>query len=264
MRYFHIHLPSVSAAGGAGYYSVTSKPSDLDGMKILQLGAAFVFLNETRKEAVEKAMAPMMADLNKYASPGSIYNVSILPRISDWILGSLAGDADTTGGIVITGSRMVSRDFLLSKTGPGRLTNALKEITDISPGVGFTGHVVAGGAAARTDVDSALNPAWRKTLTHIAFGADWNSTTPVKEQRAIQEEFTNVELEKLRVLEPDMGAYLNEADANEKGFQRSFWGGNYERLYGVKQLVDPGNLFIARKGVGSEDWDDAGLCKRKK
>jgi hypothetical protein len=41
-----------------------------------------------------------------------------------------------------------------------------------------------------------------------------------------------------------------------------FWGGNYERLYNIKQEGDPRGLFISRKGVGSEDWDDVGLCTR--
>jgi hypothetical protein len=64
-----------------------------------------------------------------------------------------------------------------------------------------------------------------------------------------------------KALQPDTGAYLNEADAHEADFQTSFWGENYERLYEIKQQWDPSGLFISRVGVGSEDWDDAGLCK---
>lgn len=262
VRAFHTHLPSVSAAGGAGYYTISPKPTDLNGTQILLITGAFGFVNETNKAVIEKAMAPMVAEVNKYAAPGSVHNISMIPRVSDFILGALPDAADATGGILTLGSRLVSRDFLLSKDGPKRLTNALRDIAKLSPSVGYTGHVVAGGAAADTTIDSAVNPAWRKTLTHIAFGADWNSTTSAKEQKAIQEEMTNIKVEKLRVLEPHMGAYLNEADANEKDFQKSFWGANYKKLYRVKQTVDPDNLFIARKGVGSEDWDDAGLCRR--
>ncbi|KID79225.1 uncharacterized protein G6M90_00g021880 [Metarhizium brunneum] len=261
VRAFHAHLPSVSGAGGAGYYAISFVPSDINGTKVLELTGGFGFLNVTSEEAIRKAVAPMMAEVNRYAGRVSGYNISINPRVSDYILGLLRGEADDTGGIAVYGSRMISRDFLLSRDGAARLTDALRDIAEISP-TGFIGIVVAGGAAADPTIDSALNPAWRKTLTHIAFGAGWNSTTPVKEIRAIQEELTNIKMEKLRVLEPHMGAYLNEADPNEKDFQKSFWGANYARLYKVKQAVDPDNLFIARKGVGSENWDDAGLCRR--
>ena len=257
---FHAHLPGISAAGGAGYYTFSSAPVNYNGLQVLGLQGGFAFLNETRKDGIENVMKPLMADAGRYAAPGSTYNVTILPRISDWILGSLPGTADATGDISLVGSRMVSRDFLRAKDGPGRLTQALKDIVAASPGIGFIGHVVAGGAAAKTNVDSALNPAWRRTLTHIAFGVGWNSTTPLAEQNDIAARLTD-EVRRLKALEPDMGTYLNEANANEQDFQKAFWGKNYKKLYKIKQTVDPNNLFIVRKGVGSENWDDDGLCR---
>lgn len=130
---------------------------------------------------------------------------------------------------------MVSRDFRVRPDGPERLRDALKFINETIGGVGFSGHAVAGGAVARSTVDSAFNPAWRRTLTHIVFSADWNSSTPEAEQRAVQRKMTNVAVERLRGLEPEMGAYLNEADANEKNLQRSLSGANYERLLAIKQ-----------------------------
>lgn len=83
-----------------------------------------------------------------------------------------------------------------------------------------------------------------------------------EEQEAIMANITEMEVPKLKALQPATGAYLNEADANEADFQTSFWGRkNYERLYRVKQEGVPSGLFISRRGVGGEDWDDAGLCK---
>jgi FAD/FMN-containing dehydrogenase len=58
-----------------------------------------------------------------------------------------------------------------------------------------------------------------------------------------------------------MGAYVNEAFAYEPNFQETFWGRNYRRLYRIKQRWDPAGLFIARRMVGSEDWDEQGLCR---
>ena len=60
-----------------------------------------------------------------------------------------------------------------------------------------------------------------------------------------------------------MGSYLNEADSEEPDFQKSFWGDNYSRLYNIKRKWDPHGVFVVRKGVGSENWDDKGLCRLK-
>jgi hypothetical protein len=69
-------------------------------------------------------------------------------------------------------------------------------------------------------------------------------------------------LASLRRLEtPYLGSYWNVADPDEPDPQRAFWGENYGRLYEVKRKWDPDGLFIVRIGVGSEDWDDEGICR---
>jgi hypothetical protein len=83
-----------------------------------------------------------------------------------------------------------------------------------------------------------------------------------EEQDAKTANITRHEVPMFRSLEHGkMGAYVNEADADEVGFQQSFWGENYPRLRSIKASRDPNDLFIVRKGVGSEDWDDDGLCR---
>lgn len=49
------------------------------------------------------------------------------------------------------------------------------------------------------------------------------------------------------------GTYLNGADINEPGWQQSFYGENYARLYALKQQYDPWGLFYGIGAVGSED-----------
>ena len=61
--------------------------------------------------------------------------------------------------------------------------------------------------------------------------------------------------------ETDSGAYSNEADPNEPNFQTTFFGPNYARLSVIKKKYDPAGLFIVRAGVGSEEWDIAGMCR---
>lgn len=261
VKKLHTHLPAVSDAGGCDYYFILPKPQVRNGTEGLLLSGGFLFANETRTDKVREVADPLITDLGRIAGARSMFNIRAVPRVSRWINASLRGDGDVTGGIVLLGSRLVSRDLLTRPDGPERVGDALTWINETMGGVGFTGHLVAGGAVARSTVDSALNPAWRRTLTHIAFGVDWNSWTPAAEQSRIRDRTTKMAVAKLKALEPGMGAYVNEANAYEDDFQWSFWGANYGRLYAIKKAQDPMGLFIARKGVGSEDWDDAGLCR---
>jgi hypothetical protein len=54
----------------------------------------------------------------------------------------------------------------------------------------------------------------------------------------------------LRKVAPAAGSYLAESDFFEPDWQRSFWGGNYERLLAVKAKYDPDGLFVVHHGVG--------------
>jgi FAD/FMN-containing dehydrogenase len=58
---------------------------------------------------------------------------------------------------------------------------------------------------------------------------------------------------------PAAGSYVSESDFFERDWQRAFWGTNYSRLLAVKRTYDPGGLFFAHHGVGSEDWADDGF-----
>ena len=63
--------------------------------------------------------------------------------------------------------------------------------------------------------------------------------------------------------ETDSGAYSNEADVREPDFQTTFFGGGqrYQELLRIKRVYDPNGLFIVGAGVGSEEWDVAGMCR---
>ena len=63
--------------------------------------------------------------------------------------------------------------------------------------------------------------------------------------------------------EVQAAAYSNEADAREPDFQSVFYGSNYRRLLEVKRKYDPQSLFIVASGVGSEGWDEGGICKKE-
>jgi len=65
----------------------------------------------------------------------------------------------------------------------------------------------------------------------------------------------------LRAIVPQGGAYVSESNYFEKGWQQSYWGGNYARLAEIKKKYDPDGLFIVHNGVGSEGWSADGFTK---
>jgi FAD/FMN-containing dehydrogenase len=66
----------------------------------------------------------------------------------------------------------------------------------------------------------------------------------------------------LKKLVPHPGSYLAESNFFERGWQHSFWGGNYQRLQAVKRKYDPTGLFFVHHGVGSEEWSADGFTRR--
>lgn len=258
----HRHLPSINDAGGSGYYYLFPVKPDNSTAEII---GAFFFVNQTETDvpAIDSLFEPMLSALNDIPNMNVSSTSLPIPQMRFLVAELLPSDSDTTGHTSAIGSRLISRDFLLSSDGPEKLTDALSQLKQV-PGRAITGHVVAGGTVASNadKIDSALNPAWRRAISHITSGAMWPSTTPPEEVARTHKTITDVEGPLLRDLEPDMGAYPNEADAYEPEFQESFWGDNYERLRAVKECWDPEGLFVVRSGVGSEDWDDEGLCRK--
>ncbi|OAX85248.1 hypothetical protein ACJ72_00370 [Emergomyces africanus] len=264
VKEFHTALPEFSKKGASGYYFIIPESPPLPDIgSVSAIIIALMFADQDDQAAVERLLQPLVAAVKKLDNVTISTSIIASPRTNEVITGMLQGGADQTGGAVAIGSRLISRDFLVSSDGPAKLADALSRI-ESQQGSVITGHIVAGGQVAKNSgkVDSALNPAWRKALTHITFGYSWPSSMPFYEQQKIYEKITNVWVPILKALEPGkMGAYLNEADSHEADFQESFWGGNYRRLYAIKRKWDPTGLFISRRGVGSEDWDDDGLCR---
>lgn len=258
---FHARLPSVSDAAGSGYYFLTSAaPGNVSTLTI-----ALFFVGHTNETVMAKVLDPLIEYAIMTLGPSSVASARLQAPAFKYVIGELLpGDSDTGGAIVRIWSRLVSRDLLVHRAGAAALTDSFKRL--FGPGVGagntITGHVVAGGQVARNvGLDVAVNPAWRRTLTHLAGGVSWPPDATVEEVGALERRITEVMVPMFAQLEPDMGAYLNEADAYERDFQRSFWGDNYPRLREVKKKWDPEGIFITRRGVGSEEWDDDGLCR---
>ena len=58
-------------------------------------------------------------------------------------------------------------------------------------------------------------------------------------------------------------SYRNLGDPREENWQNAYWGRrNYGRLEEIKRVVDEEGLFVGRRGVGSDEWDGEGMCRK--
>ena len=161
-------------------------------------------------------------------------------------------------------------ESLLAKDAQQRLANA---IFAASRHTGFSFHFNKGLAGAPPEAiaaskDTATNPA---VLTAFALVIAADGQEPaypgipgyepsVGDGRKAADRIHQC-MEQLRTIAPDGGAYMNESNYFEKGFQQSYWGNNYARLAEIKKKYDPAGLFIIHNGVGSKEWSTDGFTK---
>jgi hypothetical protein len=98
-------------------------------------------------------------------------------------------------------------------------------------------------------------------MMQVLLANSWENSATLAEVNTMRTRFKSTQLPILKQISgPDAGAYSNEADVLEENFQTTFFGPNYARLSTIKKKYDPTDLFIVRVGVGSERWDQWGLC----
>jgi hypothetical protein len=98
----------------------------------------------------------------------------------------------------------------------------------------------------------------------VLVGSIWDFTVPREKMVEKENELTNILIPQLEAVTPGSGAYLNEADFQQRNWQEDFYGSNYKRLRSVKKKYDPNDLFYATTAVGSEAWivaSDGRLCR---
>lgn len=262
---FHRALPSLNGAGGGGFYFAVPNQLINDSSSMAVMSSILIFANHTNLTQVDALYGPLRSSLAHLPDISIEYGAFALPSIQATLSSIFFSTKPVGGEIGIVASRLYSKDLLMTDDGPERLTNAWSSL-EYEPGRVIAGCIVAGGAVAAHghSISSALNPAWRKAITHMIVSKTWSANTTVAAQYEIAKNISQVELPIIQSVEGQdrMGAYMNEAFPEEPGFQASFWGENYIRLYDIKHKVDPTGLFITRLGVASEDWDDTGFCRR--
>lgn len=150
-----------------------------------------------------------------------------------------------------TAARLIPTENFTNMTMWDSTWSALQYIFD--NGGSCVGFGITGGPGPYPD--NAVNPAWRGAAMHVIPWIQWDAGASLQEIANLSKILTNDWMAPLRAATPGSGAYASEADVTEPNFQQSFYGAvNYDRLYSLKQKVDPTGLFYANKAVGSENW----------
>ncbi|KAL1975129.1 hypothetical protein VTN31DRAFT_3521 [Thermomyces dupontii] len=246
----------LSTGNTSGQYAVGREP-DLNGAYFVNLTMFFYPESTKMPTEAEEALAPFLGKL-RAADLDYIYSVDALPKISSFL--TIPRAVDLGGGGYIQGNVLLSHDFTYSETGLSQMADKLSEL-EYHPGDLFTVNVLGGSVISNgKSIDSAVHPGWRSSSLLVVvmrpFLPDFAAQTRAHDR------LTNIDMPALLSIEKKpLAVYLNEADPNERDFRNLFWGNNYPRLLRIKRKWDPDGLFVVRKGVGSEMWDEEGVCR---
>ncbi|KAJ7238142.1 FAD-binding domain-containing protein [Mycena haematopus] len=245
--------------GGQYFYlergAIISGPNDALS-DILILGLQTVMPHTTLEEGTAM-LTPFLTDA--LAVPGvslisQAFNTSV---VNDF----LYQPDDVVGLNLVLGSRLVPTTVYEAANASSLVEKVYKELLD-GGAQGILGNLVAGGqVSANANISSAVNPAWRTAKTHMILADVWDDSASLAEINTTRHSFQTSRRAILEQLSgPNAGAYSNEADIFEPDFQTTFYGPNYAKLSAIKKKYDPFDLFIVASGVGSERWDEWGLC----
>jgi FAD/FMN-containing dehydrogenase len=189
---------------------------------------------------VNALMAPFYNKLNELRitySPSTTEHSSFYPAWQSAFPKELIGFTN-----VQSASRLFPRDNWSAEKFPITFA-AFKEV--VTAQGHFIGFNIAPTLAAGGNPDNSVNPAWRTCLMHAISGASWPVGASEDVIQAARDDLTYVQMEKWRSITPGSGSYLGESDIREPNFQQAFYGSFYDRLYTIKQKLDPKGVFFA-------------------
>ncbi|KAJ8133560.1 hypothetical protein O1611_g50 [Lasiodiplodia mahajangana] len=249
-------LSEAQDLGLHGYWTMGTNPT-------WQLAGSF-FLYNTPNDTVRSIQTPLLSFLSESNNTATYTASSFWSPSWYQLLSSLP---TPSGGLSltksITASRLITKGTVKNETKFAETLETLAVKSTAAPdvsNVSFSGTMTV----SREPVDSALNPAWRDTAVHLIVEQNWDDSIATSQVNAVIDDMTYNKLNILRQLDPSSGAYLNEANDFEPGWQWSFFGPHYGRLYDIKTKYDPEGVFWCPRCVGSEAWVqtyDGLLCR---
>lgn len=240
-------FPAYADAGHYSYWSVSCASE-----ASCSFSTAAHWANNYTTVELQEFVAPLFANLTALGMPPQNVVYAEYDGVLSAFTTTFPADTEVVGTWTShVGSRLLPRHNWQNETSLVAQSSALRNAA-IDAGL-MLGYNFKAAANPSINQDNAVNPAWRDTLSHTMLGAVWSQSATANEIAAANKLLTQ-RLQTWRDVTPGSGAYMNEADVNEPGFQQSFYGVNYPRLYALKQRYDPWGVLYATTAVGSEDW----------
>ncbi|KAF2850038.1 FAD-binding domain-containing protein [Plenodomus tracheiphilus IPT5] len=246
-RAWHAALPAIVDSGlQITYYTAANV-----------VGALTITGYNRTKSDVQKALAPFIKSI-------SYMNYTVKPDYAEFssyhdyylhTYGPLPGGAFGAAGEWLMGGRLLLRQQLQS-VGP-----MLDKVHNL--GVVQLGQAQNVARFATPKVRAVL-PQWRDTVVMSSYVLPWSFQVPFANMSATQDFITDTVMPIVEAATPGAGAYINEADFQEKNWQTTFFGANYKKLLDIKHKYDPKGLFYNSIAVASEKWakqSDGRLCR---
>lgn len=255
--YFHQQIPYLSEHGAMGYYFAYPFMEDPTAANQSQTGkivGGWIFANKSIEDAL--AIMKPMEDHIEAADWGDAISVLKFPSADSAGFNSIWSGMppQSVGSDGRLGSWLLGREGLSQN-----LTTLATALRAADGGLQFPtlGHVVAGPGVRNAQIpagSNAVNPAWRSAYVHLVAIANWpplNATARTQQGRDLRD----TRVPAIKALEPESGAYINEADPTNEAWKHDYYGSNYERLLGIKHHWDPTGVFWCKPCVGWDEWE---------
>ncbi|KAE8402671.1 hypothetical protein BDV37DRAFT_284478 [Aspergillus pseudonomiae] len=208
--------------------------------------------------AIENGFAAIMlkpnstiADFNQTFAP--FFNLSRLPGIQ----GGVTAYPSTWDGYVKAFLRDPNIGTNIQDTSRLLTTEVIQEkaeqlaefIVDNKQGAGFNfiGKVNNGERD-----HTAVHDVWKHSHGLLSVSVDWADTATDSEKQEKRHQAVQLSKQLTEIVGAEGGTYVNEANPYEPDWQNVFWGRKYDRLLAIKQRVDPTQLFVCNRCVGTD------------
>ncbi|KAH8688636.1 oxidoreductase [Talaromyces proteolyticus] len=240
----------LAVCGSSAQYYFGRTPT---GEPYVKLSMFSHFVEDVR--VIEKAFAPLLTSLELRGIEAE-FNATAYGKLTSYLA---IPQGLYFGGMGYHQENVLIPNELYHKPeGPVQIIERLAAI-ELNPSDVWVVNTLGGQVNRNKHVDSALHYGWRDAALLLVGNRLFGPS--LHEQKQVQDRLTRVEAPILQSFEPmPVAVYLNEADPHLEDSQEWFWGGKYERLREIKRRWDPKGLFIVPLGVGSEDWDEDGMC----
>ncbi|KAL4897457.1 FAD binding domain protein [Aspergillus ambiguus] len=221
-------LPTVTDAGYTGYGDLTGGFTAI----FVQPNATVASFNQTFLPFFKLSQVPGVSGA-----------VAAFPSTWAGYVESFLRDPNIGTNIQDT-SRLLTKDVLNKKAED--LADFLYENRD-GAGFNFIGKV-------NNDErdNTAVHDIWKHSHALLSVSTNWKDNATNSEKSKKRQHMVWLSRQLTKIVGKDGGTYVNEANPYEPEWEKVFWGVKYDRLLSIKNTVDPTNLFVCNRCVGTD------------